>query len=78
MELLPVVLGPKITELQCTGTQIVCSDGDMWLGGSNRRVAIINPDTGRPIEIPGQPLPTGHIANDDNVPNERNRPLVET
>ncbi|KAJ5563741.1 hypothetical protein N7535_008905 [Penicillium sp. DV-2018c] len=48
--------------------------GNMALRGSNRRVAIINPDTRRPIQIPGQPA-----ANGGNVPDERNgpRPLAD-
>ncbi|KAJ5120451.1 uncharacterized protein N7515_009839 [Penicillium bovifimosum] len=51
------------------------SGGNVWPGGRNRSVAIVNPATGRPIQIPNQP--TGHIANNGNVPIGRNGPLTD-
>ncbi|KAJ5120521.1 uncharacterized protein N7515_009909 [Penicillium bovifimosum] len=51
------------------------SGGNIGLGGRNRSVAIVNPATGRPIQILNQP--TGHIANNGNVPIGRNGPLTD-
>jgi hypothetical protein len=51
------------------------SGGNMWFGAGNRGVAIVNPDTGCPIEIPNQP--TEPITNNGNVRNGRNSPLID-